>query len=69
MTGDARSTRINKSIICVCKAKVPTLVPPIDAVTSEIRSHETKNPGVTMTIAKEELFDDEELKSVSNTQV
>ena len=69
MTDDARSTRINKSILCVRKAKVPTLVPPIDAVTYEIRSHETKNLGVTMTIAKEELFHDEVFQSASNTEV
>ena len=38
-------------------------------MTSEIRSQETKNPEVTMTIAKEEFFDDEVLQSASNTQV
>ena len=69
MTEDARSTRVNKSIMCVRKANVPTLIPPTDDVTPEIRSHETKNPGMTMTIAREEFLDDEVCKSASNTDV
>ena len=67
VTGDDRSTRVSKSIMFVRKAKVPTLVPPVDAVMAELQSNEMKNPGVTMTIAKEECFDDE--LSDSNTQV